>query len=42
MDWKLFLLAGIEIWGWIHFITHRITDGQSITADGSARTVELK
>jgi hypothetical protein len=42
MDWILFLLAGIEIWGWIHFITHRITDGQSITADGSARTVELK
>jgi hypothetical protein len=34
IDWMLFLLVGIEIWGWIRFITHRI-------ADGGAGTVEL-
>jgi len=42
IDWMLFLLAGIEIWGWINFITRRTTDGQTITVDGSAGTVELK
>ena len=28
IDWMLFLLAGIEICGWIHFTTRHIHDGQ--------------